>query len=120
MLLSLTLSACSGTGGSFNVNNAMKTGTALLKMYVQNQCIGELQSRNEWRLVALTMSRTKQQEWENKICSCVSEEAPNHITAADLPQLMSENGRVQMVANVTTQTVTACYQRLFSKTFITK
>lgn len=106
----LALSACSGTGSMGN--NAFTTGKALFGYYVQNQCITELQSRNEWRLAALAMSQAQQQEWENKICGCVSEEAPNQMTAADMAQLMSN--REAVIANVGAKTVTACYKRLFT------
>lgn len=61
------------------------------------------------------MSQAQQTEWENKICGCVSEEAPNQITAADLPQLLTETGRVKVATDVTTKTVTACYKKLFTK-----
>ena len=61
------------------------------------------------------MSQAKQTEWENKICGCASEEAPNQITAAQLPELLTESGRVKVAAEVTTKTVTECYKRLFNK-----
>ena len=84
-------------------------------MYVQNRCVNELQARTEWRTIALAMSQAKQTEWENKICGCASEEAPNQITAAQLPELLTESGRVKVAAEVTAKTVTACYKRLFTK-----
>lgn len=121
LLLSTTvlLAACGGTGGSLSGNDVFGTGqnmaTGLVRMYVNNQCVTQLQSRNEWRLAALAMTQAQQTEWENKICGCVVEEAPNQITAAQLPQLMSEQGRAQVLSEVTANTVTACYKRLFVK-----
>lgn len=140
---SLMLSACAGNGGSVSdmaagvgsviggmVNGGSTTTTetgstegkstgitaGLIKMYVQNQCVSNLQAREEWRLVALAMSQAKQTEWENKICGCVSEEAPNHITAADLTGILSEQGRAKLMTEVTAKTVTACYKRIFTGT----
>ena len=84
-------------------------------MYVQNRCVNELQARTEWRTIALAMSQAKQTEWENKICGCVSEEAPNQLTAADLTQILTPEGRTRVVAEVGAKTVTACYKRLFTK-----
>ncbi|XXQ68859.1 hypothetical protein ACKLNO_03085 [Neisseriaceae bacterium B1] len=113
----LILTACGNTTGGTNNGNIFNTGSnmasGLVQMYVQNQCTTQLQSRQEWRLAALAMTQAQQTEWENKICGCVSEEAPNHITAAQLPQLMNESGRTQVLAEVTANTVTACYKRLF-------
>lgn len=112
--LTVLLSACA-SDGQLNMNQAMQMGNGAIKMYVQNQCTTELQSRNEWRLAALAMSQTQQQEWENKICGCVSEEAPNQLSATELLQLSNESTRSQVIANVTAKTVSACYQRLFHK-----
>ena len=91
------------------------TGMGLVKMFVQNQCVAELQQRNEWRLIALAMSAQTQQEWENKICGCASEEVPQHISAADLTRLLSEEGRTKVAAEVTAKTVTSCFKRLYTK-----
>lgn len=106
------LTACGANGGNF-ANSSQNIGSSLLQTYVQNRCVDELQSRNEWRLIALTMSQAKQKEWENKICACAAEEAPNHLTAADLGQLLTEQGRIQVAAEVTRKTVTSCSKRLF-------
>lgn len=115
----LTLSACglmgSGTPGTGALGTAGQWAMAGGQLYVQNQCTTELQGRNEWRLIALSMTQAQQTEWENKICSCVSQEAPNQITAAQLPQLFTETGRTQVLADVTAKTVTSCYQKLFKK-----
>lgn len=85
------------------------------KMYVQNKCTAELQKSTRWRMASLLMSQEQKTERENKICSCVSEEAPNYITAAQLPQLLSEQGRAQVFEEVTAKTVSACYEKLFAK-----
>ena len=118
----LTACADSGTsvggllGGGGNASgNAASIGKSAVQMYVQNKCVTELQARPEWRTLALAMSQAKQTEWENKICGCASEEAPNQITAAQLPELLTESGRVKVAADVTTKTVTACFKRLFNK-----
>lgn len=117
----LTACADSGTsvggllGGGNASSGAASIGKSAVQMYVQNKCVTELQSRNEWRTLALAMSQAKQTEWENKICGCASKEAPNQITAAQLPELLTESGRVKVAADVTTKTVTACFKRLFTK-----
>lgn len=112
----LALGGCTSTGMSgdngFGIGQA---GSGLVKMYVKNQCVNELQSRNEWRLVALAMSQQQQAEWEDKICGCAGEEVPNQLSAADLTQLVSEEGRTKVMADVTVKTVTACFKRLYSK-----
>ena len=109
----LVLGAC-GTDGSA-LNSGLGMGNSMVKMAVDNQCRTELNNRNEWRLAMLTQSAAQQQAWEDKICGCVSEEAPNQMSAAELVQVVSPSTRTQALANVTTKTVTACVKRLYTK-----
>ena len=104
-------SSTSSMGSNMSVSNI---GGTLLKTAIDNQCRTELNNRNEWRMIALAMTADKQREWENKICGCASEEAPNQITAADMTQLLSESGRTKVAAEVTAKTVTACVKRLYN------
>lgn len=113
LLASLILSACAVDGGSSALNTGTGIGSSLVKMAVDNQCRTELNKRNEWRMIALAMSAEKQAEWENRICGCASEEAPNQLTANELVQVLNANTRTQAVASVTAKTVNACFQRIY-------
>ncbi|MBF0803017.1 MULTISPECIES: hypothetical protein [Neisseria] len=108
--LALLLAACAADG---NINSGLGMGNALVKAALDNQCRAELNKRNEWRLIALAMTAEKQQEWENKICGCASEEAPNQITANEMVQIVNPATRAQAAASVTAKTVTACVKRLY-------
>ncbi len=110
----LALGACAAdSGNSGMLGSSMGAGSSVLKMAVDNQCRTELNSRNEWRLVALAMTAEKQREWEDKICGCASEEAVNQTGVNDLTQMMNPATRNQAIASVTAKTVTACKDRLF-------
>ena len=104
----LMFSACALDGSN---NNSI--GKSWVQSYVNNRCVSELQNRSEWRTAALLMSSETQTKWQNKICGCVSEEAINHMTTAEMPLLLTENGRAQIATEITTKTVTACVKRLF-------
>ena len=106
------LAGCAANGG-LDLNSGMNMGHSLVKAAVDNQCRTELNNRNEWRLIALAITAEKQREWEGKICGCASEEALNNMSAADMVAVANPNTRTQTVANVTTKTVTACFQRLY-------
>lgn len=109
----LALGGCAETGGLLGGGTGGGFGGNLLKAYVKNQCSVELNRRKEWRLITLAMSERQQQDWEDRICGCAAEEAPQQISAADLGQLVSEEGRTRVVAEVTAKTVTACFKRLY-------
>ena len=123
----LTLAACAGgngggdlgglLGGGSSTSNgtggaATSIGKSLIQNYAHNQCSVELNKRQEWRLVALAVSAEKQQQWEDQICGCVSEEAPNSVTVTDLVQAATnESARASIVGNAVTKTVTSCLNR---------
>lgn len=116
LLASALLMGACAADGSFNsggVGDGVGVGNALIKAAVDNQCRAELNNRNEWRALALAMTAAQQREWENKICGCVSEEAPNQTTAGELMQVLNPATRTQAVASVTAKTVTACVKRLY-------
>ncbi|PSJ80197.1 hypothetical protein [Neisseria iguanae] len=112
----LLLGACaSGTGASMNgLGAGTGIGGSVVKMAVENQCRTQLNKRPEWRMAALAMSSEKQEEWERKICSCASEEAPNQLTAAEMMRVLSPSTRTQALATVTTKTVAACVKRIYT------
>ena len=109
----LALGGCAETGGLLGGGTGGGFGGNLIKAYVKNQCSAELNKRKEWRLITLAMSERQQQDWEDRICGCAAEEAPQQISAADLGQLISEEGRTRVAAEVTAKTVTACFKRLY-------
>lgn len=114
-LSSLLLAACASNGTtSTDGLSGTGVGSSVVKMAVENQCRTELNKRNEWRVAALAMSAEKQAEWENKICSCASEEAPNQLTATELMQVLNPTTRTQALATVTAKTVTACVKRIYT------
>ena len=111
----LSLGGCAAGGNGDILGGGMGTGNNVLKLAIDNQCRTELNSRNEWRVVALAMSQAQQQAWEDKICGCASEEALNHTGVNDVAQMMNPATRTQAIATVTAKTVTACSTRLFAK-----
>ena len=125
----LTLAACAGGNGGGDLGGLLGGGTSngtggaatsigksLIQNYAHNQCSVELNKRQEWRLVALAVSAQKQQQWEDQICGCVSEEAPNSVTVTDLVQAATnESARASIVGNAVTKTVTSCLNRFVKK-----
>ena len=121
----LTLAACAGGNGGGDLGGLLGGGTSngtggaatsigksLIQNYAHTQCSVELNKRQEWRLVALAVSAEKQQQWEDQICGCVSEEAPNSVTVTDLVQAATnESARASIVGNAVTKTVNSCLNR---------
>lgn len=106
--------------GSLILFSACESGTPtavgreLAKTWINTQCHSELDNRQEWQLITMLMSKETKVTWENKICGCASEEASSQLTATELAQMMTTEGRVQVLANVTGKTVTTCLKRLYT------
>ncbi len=121
LLAAALLGGCAGDGSGFlgglggGNQGAAGIGGSLVRAAIDNQCRMELNSRNEWRVIALAMSADKQREWEDKICGCVSEDAMNQISVADMASMLDANARDQAVAKITARTVTSCFRRVYKR-----
>lgn len=117
--ISMSLAACTtttGTSTSTTAGTAATIGSNIFKAAVDNQCRTELNSNNAWRALALTMTAEQQTAMETKICGCVSEKAPQNVTAVDLATAaIDQNARAQIVANTVAKTLTACYSEFVKK-----
>ena len=61
------------------------------------------------------MSAERQRQWEDRICGCVSEDALNQVSVADLTSMLDTNKLNQTVAKITARTVTSCVQRVYKR-----
>lgn len=113
--MAILLGGCAvGGGNTFgSLDGGTGMGGSIVKMAVESQCRAELDRRSEWRLTALAMSAEKQAEWENKICACVAQEAPERMTGNDVMQMLDPSTRNQALAALTAKTVSACFGRLY-------
>ena len=121
-LAAALLGGCAGDGnmgllgggfGSGGGQDVAGIGNSVLKTVIDGQCRTELNNRNEWRMIALSMSAERQRQWEDRICSCVSEDALNQVSVADLTSMLDTNSRNQAVAKITGRTVTSCVKRIY-------
>ena len=64
------------------------------------------------RIASALMGSEMKSQWENKICGCVSEEAPANMTNQEMLQVINPATRNQAVANVAVKTVGACIKRV--------
>jgi lipoprotein len=79
---------------------------------VDQQCRTQLNKRQEWQIASALMGNEVKNQWENKICGCVSEEAPANMTNQEMLQVINPATRDQAVANVAVKTVSACIKRI--------
>ena len=79
---------------------------------VDQQCRTQLNKRQEWQIASALMGSEVKSQWENKICGCVSEEAPANMTNQEMLQVINPATRNQAVTNVAVKTLSACIKRV--------
>ena len=105
--LAVLLTACAADG-RISENVAREIVSPL----VDQQCRTQLNKRQEWQIASALMGSEVKSQWENKLCGCVSEEAPANMTNQEILQVINPATRDQAVANVAVKTVSACIKRI--------
>ena len=96
--LALILSACATTDTTTTgaASTTQQLGAAALKIAVNAKCTTELNNIQAWKTAT-------------EICGCVSEKAPQSVTAVDLATAaLDPAARTTIVSNAVTKTINAC------------
>lgn len=117
--LAIVLSACTATGTSTTSTGAQtatqQLGMAAIKIAINAKCTTELNTLPAWQTATKVMTSTQKQNIQSEICGCVSEKAPQSITAVDLATAaLDPNARATIVSNVVSKTINACVQEAVS------
>lgn len=105
--LAVLLAGCAANG---RVSENM--AREIVSPLVDQQCRTQLNKRQEWQIASALMGNEVKNQWENKICGCVSEEAPANMTNQEMLQVINPATRNQAVANVAVKAVGACIKRV--------
>jgi hypothetical protein len=114
--LTLALTACVSTGTATNTTGTtgsqsatQQLGTAALKIAINTKCTTELNNTPAWQTATRLMTDTQKQNIQSEICGCVSEKAPQSVTAVDLATAaIDPAARNTIVSNAVTKTINAC------------
>ena len=114
LLAALALAGCDTTGTNTSAGNSVGTATGIgmnvFKSAVDNQCRSELEKQSAWRIARAAMTVQQETAAQNKICSCVSEQAPQQVTVVDMTNAaIDANYRKQLVAKVVVKSLQSCY-----------
>ena len=107
--LTLVLSACTATGTSEAPSTTQQLGGTALKIAINAKCTTELNNIPAWQTATRLMTTTQKQNIQSEICGCVSEKAPQNVTAVDLATAAIDPvARTTSVGNVVVKTINAC------------
>ncbi|WP_299186390.1 hypothetical protein [uncultured Psychrobacter sp.] len=112
MLVSLILAGCMTTGT--NTGTAMGTaneiGMNVFKAAIDNQCRSQIENQSAWRIASAAMTETQEEAVKSKVCGCVSEQAPQHVTVVELGNAaIDAEYRTKLVTRVVAKSLQSCY-----------
>lgn len=112
--IALALSACTTTTGTPTGTTTAPTATQQLgmeaiKVAINAKCVTELNNIPAWHTATRMMTTTQKQNVQAEICGCVSEKAPQNVTAVDLATAaIDPTARATIVSNAVSRTINAC------------
>ncbi|KAB0653320.1 hypothetical protein F7P73_07350 [Acinetobacter bohemicus] len=111
--LALALTACvstnTTTGTAGMQSTTQQLGNTALKIAINAKCTTELNNTAAWQTATKLMTATQKQNIQSEICGCVSEKAPQSVTAVDLATAaIDPAARNTIVTNAVTKTINAC------------
>lgn len=114
MLATFALAGCATTDGSANAGTAIGTaneiGMNVFKSAIDNQCRSQIEKQNAWRIASVAMTDAQEEEVKGRVCSCVSEQAPQQVTIVELGNAaIDASYRTQLVARVVAKSLQSCY-----------
>ena len=117
LMATFALSGCETTGGNTNAGNAMGTaneiGMSVFKAAIDNQCRSQIEQQNAWRIASVAMTEAQQEAVKDRVCGCVSEQAPQQVTIVELGNAaIDPQYRVQLVARVVAKSLQSCYSSI--------
>ncbi|WP_269913512.1 hypothetical protein [Acinetobacter sp. HY1485] len=103
--MGLGLTGCVADGSS----QTQQLGMSAVKIAVNAKCNYELNQSSAWQTASKLMTQEKQQTLQNNICGCVSDKAPQSVTAVDLANAAFDpNLRTKVVATAVDKTISQC------------
>ncbi len=119
----LALTACAtttgtgtGTGGASAQTTTQQLGVTALKVAVNAKCITEINNVAAWKTATKYMTAEQRDSIQTNVCGCVSEKAPNSVTAVELAAAaLDVNARATIVNQVVSKTVNACVAEALQK-----
>ena len=111
--LTLALTDCVSTdsmNGTTSTQSAtQQLGGVALKIAINAKCTTELNNIPAWKTATKLMTSTQKQDIQSEICGCVSEKAPQSVTAVDLATAAIDPvARNTIISNAVTKTINAC------------
>ena len=102
---SLILSACV----SNPLSSSDDDGISAIKMASHAKCTTELNNLPAWKTATKFMTADQKTDIQTEICGCVSEKAPQNITAVDVATAaIDPAARTTIISNAVTKTINAC------------
>lgn len=100
-----TMNGGMGTAGA----QAEQLGMTAIKIAVNAKCTTEINQLPAWKMISKTLTSDQQQTIQTNVCGCVSDKAPESVTAVDLATAaLDPAARTTIVTNAVSRTIDQC------------
>ncbi|QER39985.1 hypothetical protein F2A31_09740 [Acinetobacter suaedae] len=114
--LVLAFTGCAATDTNNPTATSQQLGMAALKVAVNAKCLNEINNIPAWKTATRLMSADQKNEIQTNVCGCVSDKAPESVTAFDLATAAVDPAARTMIVNkVVSETVNACVNEAFAQ-----
>lgn len=104
-----TMNGATGTTSSGYGSTAQQLGMTAIKIAVNAKYTTELNQLPAWKMVSKTLTSDQQQTVQSNICDCVSDKAPESVTAVDLATAaLDPAARTTIASNAVSRTINQC------------
>lgn len=85
----------------------------MLKPIIEQQCQGELKSSKIWQAASIFWSDSRQKQVQQKICTCVSDNALNDVSNKDLMlAVVNEETKNKIIHQAVLNSLKSCAQEV--------
>ncbi len=81
----------------------------MLKPLIAHQCTIELKASNLWKASTFLMTAENKKQFEDEVCGCVSDNALNEVSAAELAHaVLNDGAKNQLIRKAAVNSVKGC------------
>ena len=103
-----TMNGGMGTASPYGAQ-AEQLGMTAIKIAVNAKCTTEINQLPAWKMISKTLTSDQQQTIQTNVCGCVSDKAPESVTAVDLATAaLDPAARTTIVTNAVSRTIDQC------------
>lgn len=110
----ITLVLCACVYPNIGYTKTESVAQKMLKPLIEKQCVDELQTSKVWQASSLLWSKAQQTKAQNRVCTCVGENALNDVSSKEvLMASVNEDVKNKLIRQAVLNSLKGCAQEAF-------